>query len=90
LRSWIKRLERNGSEEEIAIPQADGGVERFSKDASIAAFAHEAPRMKAVYQGEDPGEPHPLTLARRNALHPPEGNVFDADKQPRSTGTDGV
>ena len=89
-RSWLRKLERTVEDESITIPQADGTVAKFPKGSEADAFVHEAERFKALYCGEDPGVPHPLTVARRNALHPPEHAIFDADRQPRRTGTDGV
>jgi hypothetical protein len=89
LRSWIRRLERDSSEETIAIPQVDGTVARFPADVWSEAFLHEAERLRAIYRGEDPGEAHPLTVAKRNALYPGEfGAVFDPDRQPRRTAED--
>jgi hypothetical protein len=82
LRGWIKKLERANQGEQIVIPQKDGTVARFPETATAEAFGHEAHRMDLIYRGEDPGEAHPLTVAKRNALHPGE-YVFDADRQPR-------
>ena len=85
LRSWVKRLERDRRDEQIVIPQKDGSIARFGAGAIEGAFLHEANRLRAIHGGEDPGEAHPLTLARRNARHP-EGPIFDADLQPRKDG----
>ena len=85
LRNWLRRLERNGSETEISILQQDGTVSRFPAEATAEAFSWEAERMMAIHRGADPGPAHPLTVAKRNSMHPETfGNVFDADKQPRS------
>ncbi len=82
IRSWIRRLERDSQPEEIVIPQLDGSVARFPKSGTGESFLHEADRLRRIHRGEDPGEVHPLTVAKRNAVHPLE-YVFDADKQPR-------
>jgi hypothetical protein len=85
MRTWLRRLERDSQSEEITIPQTDGTVARFKGDEWKDAFAHEADRLHAIYRGEDPGEAHPLTVAKRNARDP-QPYVFDADKQPRKDG----
>jgi hypothetical protein len=91
LRSWINRLSRDAEDEAVVIPQQDGSIQRFSKDAAAEAFVHEANRVRAIYRGEDPAPAHPLTVARRNALHPEDyAGAFDADRQPRRTGSHGV
>jgi hypothetical protein len=46
---------------------------------------HEAERLRAIHRGEDPGEAHPVTIARRNA-RTPEPFIFDADRQPHGLG----
>ena len=81
MRSWLRRLERDSQDEQITIPQVDGTVARFKGDAWKDAFVHEAERLRAIHRGEDPGEAHPLTVARRNAIRP-QPFVFDADQQP--------
>ena len=84
MRSWVKKLERANQSEQLVIPQKDGTVAKFPQEAVPQAFTHEASRMRAIYRGEDPGEAHPLTAAKRNARHPGEfGTIFDADRQPR-------
>ena len=82
IRSWIKRLERDSQGAEIVIPQADGTTARFPKGTGEEAFLHEANRLRAIHKGEDSGPPHPLTAAKRGALHS-VGSFFDADKLPR-------
>jgi hypothetical protein len=87
LRSWIRRLERDSQDEQISIPQTDGTVARFKSDAWKDAFVHEAERLRAIHRGEDPGEAHPVTVAKRNAVYP-QPFVFDADRQPaKKSGT---
>jgi hypothetical protein len=89
LRGWLRRLERDSQDEEIIIAQADGTFTRFPDTAEAEAFGHEARRMDAIYRCEDPGEAHPLTVAKRNARHPELfGIIFDADRQPRYTTED--
>jgi hypothetical protein len=84
LRSWVRRLERATQDDQLSILQEDGTIAKFPADAALEAFGHEANRMTAIHRGEDPGEAHPLTVAKRNALYPGEfGYVFDADRQPR-------
>jgi hypothetical protein len=86
LRGWIRKLERGSQDDQITILQVDGTVAKFPPEAEPEAFTHEANRMRAIYRGEDPGPPHPLTVAKRNARHPGEfGAIFDADRQPRRT-----
>ena len=82
LRSWIERLERDSRDEEIVIPQQDGTVAKFPADAALEAFGREAARFRAIHRGEDPGEAHPLTVAKRNAMYE-QPFIFDADEQPR-------
>jgi hypothetical protein len=82
LRGWVKRLERARREDGLVIEQMDGTVARFPKGAWGEAFTHEANRLRAIHRGEDPGEAHPVTIARRNARCP-EPSIFDADRQPR-------
>ncbi len=84
IRTWIKRLERDSRDEEIAIPQQDGSVARFGTRDLEEGFLHEANRLRTLHKGEDPGEAHPLTTAKRNARFSQE-YIFDADEQPRRT-----
>jgi hypothetical protein len=85
LRARLLKLKRDSRDEQITIPQLDGSVSRFGAGAIEGAFLHEANRLRAIHGGEDPGEPHPLTLAKRNALYL-EGSTLDADLQPRKDG----
>ena len=82
LRSWIERLERDSRDEQIVIPQQDGSVARFGNRDLEEGFLHEANRLRAIHRGEDPGEAHPLTTAKRSARYSQEF-IFDADDQPR-------
>jgi hypothetical protein len=82
IRSWVKRLERANQDNQMTIPQKDGTVVTFPETATAEAFRHEADRLRAIYRDQDPGEAHPLTQARRSAVHP-QPYVFDADRQPR-------
>ncbi|HVF02517.1 MAG TPA: hypothetical protein VNA27_14435 [Rubrobacteraceae bacterium] len=82
LRLWLRRLERDTKGATISIPQADGSVARFEPGVGEECFLHEANRLRKIHRGEDPGDPHPLIVAKRNALHPEPG-FFDADRQPR-------
>ncbi len=84
IRTWIKRLERDSRDEEIVIPQQDGSVARFGTRDLEEGFLHEAERFRAVYRGEDPGEAHELTVAKRSAMSA-QPFSFDADEQPRRT-----
>jgi hypothetical protein len=82
IRNWVRRLERANQDNQITIPQTDGTVAKFPADAFYEAFGREAERFRAVYRGEDPGEAHPLTVAKRGATYE-QPFVFDADDQPR-------
>ena len=82
LGNWIRRLERANQDNQIKIIQKDGAVVQFPADAALEAFGREAERFRAIHRGEDPGEAHPLTVARRSAVHE-QPFVFDADEQPR-------
>jgi hypothetical protein len=64
VRSWIKRLERKAREEMIEIPQKDGTVARFPREAGIEAYLNHMERLGA---GEDAPPEHPLIEAARNS-----------------------
>jgi hypothetical protein len=66
----------------MTIIQKDGTALKFPADATFEAFLHEAGRLRAIHKGEEVGEPHALTVARRNAMYE-QPFVFDADGQPR-------
>ncbi len=80
IRGWVRRLERATRDDQLSIPQKDGTVAKFPMGTAEHAFLHEANRLRAIHRGEDPGEAHPLTAARRNAVHP-QAFIFDADRQ---------
>jgi len=82
IRNWIRRLERATQDDQLSILQKDGTVVRFPADATFEAFLHEAGRLRAIHRLEDPGEAHPLTTAKRNAVYE-QPFIFDADSQPR-------
>ncbi len=82
IRSWVRRLERANQDNQLVIPQKDGAVVKFPMGTAEHAFLHEANRLRALHRGEDPGEAHPLTVAKRNAIYA-QPFVFDADDQPR-------
>ncbi len=86
MRGKILRLERACREDGLAIEQKDGTTARFYKGAWEEAFVHEAERLRAIHRGEDPGAPHPVTLARRTARFA-EPFIFDADLQLRKPDT---
>jgi hypothetical protein len=84
LRGWVRRLERANQDNQIKIIQKDGAVVQFPADAALEAFGREAERFRAIHRGEDPGEAHPLTVAKRGAVQK-QPFMFDADEQPRRT-----
>ncbi|MDQ3437185.1 MAG: hypothetical protein M3491_07640 [Actinomycetota bacterium] len=84
LRGWVRRLERASQDTQIKIIQEDGTTARFPMGTAEHAFLHEANRLRALHKGADPGEAHPLTVAKRSARFSQEF-IFDADEQPRRT-----
>ena len=84
LRGWVRRLERATQDDQLSIIQKDGTVVQFPADAALEAFGREAERFRAIHRGEDPGEAHPLTVAKRNAMFA-QPFIFDAETQPRRT-----
>jgi hypothetical protein len=84
IRNWVRRLERATQDDQLVILQTDGTIEKFPMGTAEHAFLHEAERFRAIRRGEDPGEAHPLTTAKRGAMYPQEF-IFDADEQPRRT-----
>ena len=65
LRSRLKRLAREAEQEMIAIPQQDGLVKRFHRDAFMECFVHETERGRRHHFGDDPGSAHPMVEALR-------------------------
>ena len=82
IRNWVRRLERANQDNQIKIIQKDGTIEAFPMGTAEHAFLHEAERLRAIHRGEDPGEAHELTAAKRGARFSQE-YIFDADAQPR-------
>ncbi len=82
VRNWVRRLERATQDDQLSILQRGGTIAKFPADATFEAFLHEAERFRAIHRGEDPGEAHPLTVAKRSAMYP-QLFVFDAETQPR-------
>jgi hypothetical protein len=78
----VRRLERATQDDQLSILQKDGTVEKFPMGTAEHAFLHEAERLRAIHRGEDPGEAHALTVAKRNAKNAQQF-IFDADDQPR-------
>ena len=75
LRGWLRRLEREGAEEDILIPQRDGTVARFPRSATREAYANLMARMGA---GEDAPDEHPLIAGARNSSEPKWSQSFFA------------
>ena len=69
LRDRMKRLERLAERDVIEIPQQDGTVARFSESALKEAFLRNTDILRARAEGEQDPEPHPLSLALRDAAH---------------------
>ena len=65
LRGPLKRLAREAEQEMIAIPQQDGTVKRFHRDAFMDCFVHEMKRGRRHHFGEDAGPAHPMVEALR-------------------------
>jgi len=78
----MRRLERAAQDDQLIVLKKDGTVEKFPMGTAEYAFLHEANRLRAIHRGEDPGEAHPLTAAKRGAMYA-QPFVFDADEQPR-------
>jgi hypothetical protein len=64
LRSWVRRLERGARKEMISLPQKDGTIKRFPRQAAKDAYLNAMIRLGA---GEDAPESHPLLVAARNS-----------------------
>jgi len=86
LRGRLKRLWRASEEDMIVIPQKDGTIKRFAKEAAYDAFMDNMARLRASHQGADlaslPPE-HPLTTAAINAPDPKwHGSFFAVHVDP--------
>jgi hypothetical protein len=86
LRDRLKRLRRASEEDVIVIPQKDGTVKRFPKEAAYDAFMDNMARLRASHQGADlaslPPE-HPLTTAAINSSDPTwRGSFFAVHADP--------
>src|ERR671917_177912 len=67
LRDRLRKLERDTEGDMLLIPQKDGTVARFSREAYMECLLHEMDRGGKQAAGEDPGQAHPLVEALRNA-----------------------
>lgn len=67
LRKWVARLERETRGDTVRIPQADGTVAVFPRDAYRDAFLNAMDRIGA---GEDAPSRHPLLEAAANSPDP--------------------
>jgi hypothetical protein len=79
LRGRIRRLERDAEEEMIVIPQKDGTVKRFPREAGMEAFMNHMDRLGG---GEDAPPEHPLVEAARNSSAPEWSRSFFATDDP--------
>jgi len=69
LKDRLHRIERNLGGETITIPQKNGGIARFPREALEEAFLRNMDFLHARADGEEPPDPHPLQLALQNARH---------------------
>jgi hypothetical protein len=67
LRDRLRRLERDAGEELITFERKDGTMARFPEEAFTECFMHEWERGKRHHEGEEPGPPHPMVDALRDA-----------------------
>ncbi|MDP8951523.1 MAG: hypothetical protein M3N18_04655 [Actinomycetota bacterium] len=67
LKGRLRRIERDARGESIAVEQKDGGVAYFPRAALGEAFLSNCEALEARANGEEPPEPHPLSLALMNA-----------------------
>ncbi len=74
LRHYLKSLERRTRGKQISIPQKGGGVARFPESALAESFVINMQRLRG-----EPVEPHPLTLAIRNAKYHEPWHALHAD-----------
>jgi hypothetical protein len=79
LRDRLRHLEREAEGEMIAIPQDDGTVRRFPREAYTEAFLNHMDRLGA---GEDAPPEHPLIEAVRNSSAPEWSRSFFAIEDP--------
>jgi hypothetical protein len=79
VKAFLKRLENQGKDEEIVIPQKDGTVRRFPKSASREAFSNLMERLGA---GEEAPPEHPMIEAARNSSEPEWASSFYAANNP--------
>jgi hypothetical protein len=79
VRSWLKRLEKEAKGEFLEIPQQDGTVRRFHRQAGIDAYTNFFARLGA---GEDAPPEHPLIAAARNSSEPKWSGSFFAVEDP--------
>ena len=67
LRDEMRRLRRVADDNLITFVLKDGTVARFPQEAFTECFMHEWERGRRHHAGEDPGPPHPMVGALRNA-----------------------
>ncbi len=79
IKDRLRNLEREAEDEMIFIPQKDGTVKRFPREASIEAFMNHMDRLGA---GEDAPPEHPLIEAARNSSDSYWSNSFFATDDP--------
>jgi hypothetical protein len=86
LRDRLKKLQRGAEEDMIVIPQKDGTIKKFPKEAAYDAFMDNMARLRASHKGADlaslPPE-HPLTTAAINSSDPTwHGSFFAVHVDP--------
>lgn len=69
LRGRIRNLERETAADVITVEHPDGTASRFRQEAVMECFLHETERGRRHFEGEEPGEAHPLTVALRTATN---------------------
>jgi len=69
VRNRLRNLQRQAEEELLVIELADGTVARFRVESFEECFMHEYERGRRHHDGEDPGPPHPLVEALRQATN---------------------
>jgi hypothetical protein len=73
MKGFLKRLENQGRDEQIVIPQKDGTVRRFPKSASREAFDNLMQRLGA---GDEAPPEHAMIGAVRNSSDPEWASSF--------------